>query len=214
MRICLTMAAVLGLLAGCGTDTGDSSGGAGPAPAQPVDAQATVSPAGGRDYLEQLHAESLYAGVTPAEPGTAYIRVAGRRIDFATVNCTGRQGPGGETFNATASDDGDEAGHMLYMVRNIGPSVSWAWEDEHVQLALLTTPAGEGQARNRYSNSLAQHNREQGADPVWSTGAGQSPLVRIVGEQATATGTLAGMLYAETPLEGDFVAALTCPEAS
>lgn len=208
----LTLAATLGLLAACGSDTSGVADDAGQAPAQPLAAGA--APAADADHLEQLRAASLHDGVAPAEPGTAYIEIAGRRFDFATVTCAGSEGPRGETFNATASDDSDGVGHLLYMGRNIGPSVSWAWEDEHVQLALLATPAGTAGALDQFSNSMAQHNREQGEDPVWSTGAGQSPLVRIVGEQATAIGTLAGQAFAESPLEGDFVAALTCPEAS
>lgn len=214
VRAYIALAAALGLLAGCGPDSDGVVDDAGQAPAQPVDTQAAGMPAADAVYIEQLHADTLHRGVAPAEPGTGYIQIAGRRFEFATVNCTGSQGPGGETYSAAASDDGDGAGHMLYMARSIGPSVSWAWEDEHVQLARLTTPARAAATRDQFSHSTAQHSREQGAAPVWSAGSGQSPLVRIVGHQATAVGTLAAQAFGDSPLEGDFVAALTCPDAS
>ena len=210
VRAYIALAAALGLLAGCGSDGAGAVDDAGQVSGLPADAQAP----GDAVYLEQLHADALHRGVVPAEPGTAYIEIANRRFEFATVECTGSQGARGEIYNATASDDSEGAGHLLYLARSIGPSVSWAWEDEHVQLARLTTPARATATRGQFSHSTAQHSREQGAAPVWSAGSGQSPLVRIAGHQTTAIGTLAGQAFADSPLEGDFVAALTCPEAS
>ena len=214
VRAYIALAAALGLLAGCGSDSATAVDDAGRVPGRSADGPAAATTAGDAVYVEQLHADTLHRGVAPAEPGTAYIEIANRRFDFASVDCTGSQGPRGETYSAAASDDSEGAGHLLYLARSIGPNVSWAWEDEHVQLARLITPAGAAATREQFSNSTAQHSREQGAAPVWSVGGGQSPLVRIVGHQATAVGTLAAQAFGDSPLEGDFVAALTCPDAS
>ena len=214
MRIHPTMAAAaaLVLLAACGQEPPAPDVDPAPAGSEPADVPGAAAPTAGGDYVEQLHSDSLHPGITPADPGTAYIEAAGQRIEFTTVQCSISEDARGENFNATASDDSAGAGHMLYMVRRIGPSVGWAWEDEHVQLALLTTPAGDGSNLARFSNSMAQQNRDQGGEPKWLSGSGQSPLVRLVGNQATGTGTLEGMVLAESPVEGDFVAALTCPD--
>lgn len=58
---------------------------------------------------------------------------------------------------------------------------------------------------------MAQHGRDEAEPPAWDWGDGTSPLVRVVGDEATAVGTLEGILLAPDPLEGDFVAAATCP---
>src|SRR5690606_14557992 len=93
---------------------------------------------------------------------------------------------GGETTNS---------GHKLYLSRQIGSGIGFAFEEEHVQLALLDTDGGEG----KMSNSMAQHQREQGEPAEWMRGSGTHPLVRVVGNEATASGVLDGVPFAPNP---------------
>lgn len=166
-------------------------------------AEPAGSPSG--DYLDELHADALHDGVAPADPGTAYIEIAGERIEFGEVECTVDETPGAQAFRATASQDG---GHLLYFAREIGPDIGWSWEDEYVQLALLD-PVEDGDV-DRYSNAMIQHERAEDGAPEWDWGEGPSPVIRVVGDQATATGVMEAMPFAEDPLTGEFVAAVTC----
>lgn len=193
--------AVAALVAGCGGDATSVS----EAAAEPVE----DSGEGSSEVLDELYAESLHEGVEPASPGTAYIEVAGERIEFSDLDCIVDETPGASRFRVEARGDADGVGHILYLDREIGPEIGWSFEDELVQLALLTTAATE-EAPDRFSNSLAQHGREEGEQPEWAEGSGPSPLIRAVGQQATATGSLDGAMFADAPLEGDFVAAATC----
>lgn len=169
-----------------------------------------TAPVASGDYLEELFSESLHDGVAPAAPGTAYIEVAGERFEFESVQCDVFDEPSRGVFSLSANDDASGTGHRFYLSREIGPDIGFNWENEHVQLALLTTPAS-GDAPEQFSNSMAQHGRDEGEPPAWDWGDGTSPLVRVVGDEATAMGTLEGILLAPDPLEGDFVAAATCP---
>ncbi|MDT0201722.1 hypothetical protein [Nocardioides sp. AE5] len=168
------------------------------------------APGASTDYLDELFSESLHDGVAPAAPGTAYIEVAGERFEFGSVQCDISDQTSRGIFSLSASDDASGTGHQFYLSREIGPDIGFNWENEYIQLALLTTPA-RGDTPERFSNSMAQHGRDEGDPPAWDWGNGTSPLVRVVGDEATAMGTLEGILLAPDPLEGDFVAAATCP---
>ncbi|MTV24611.1 hypothetical protein FTX61_04145 [Nitriliruptoraceae bacterium ZYF776] len=193
------------LLVGCASDAPEdrdpASFDAGGAAAASEDAPASA------DHLDELYADRLHEGVSPAAPGTAYLEVAGERLEFPSLTCTVNDEPGRGQFLVSASDD---TGHQLYLSREIGPDIGFDWENEHVQLALLTTP-GDEETMAQYSNSMAQHARDEGAAPEWLEGAGDAPLVRVVGDEATATGTLGAVAFADEPLTGEFVAAATCP---
>lgn len=170
-----------------------------------VDPGAGPADSTGGTYVDELHADALHDGVPPADPGTAYIEIAGERIEFGDVECSVADTPGAQAFRATASQDD---GHLLYFAREIGPDIGWSWEDEYVQLALLDPPGDDG--TDRYSNAMIQHERAEDGAPEWDWGEGASPVIRVVGDQATATGVMAAMPFAEDPLTGDFIAAVTC----
>ncbi|MGC0272804.1 hypothetical protein ACO0LV_07375 [Pseudactinotalea sp. Z1739] len=169
-----------------------------------------AAPAPSTDYLDELYADGLHEGVAPAAPGTAYIEIGGERFEFTTLSCTVNDEPGRGQFIVSASEESTGSGHRLYLSREIGADLGFNFENEHVQFAHLID-SGDDEAMAQYSNSMAQHGRDEGEEPDWLEGAGESPLVRAVGDEATAIGTLAGVMFAEEPLEGDFVAAATCP---
>lgn len=163
-------------------------------------------------YLDELYADSLDDGVTPAEAGTAYLETAGQRFDFASVTCSLDDTPGAQRLSVTASDETTGAGHKLYLTREIGPDYGFNFENEHVQLAYLVL--GEGGAPDQFSNLMAQHARDEGEAPNWLEGSGESPLLRIVGKQVTATGAFDAVPFAPETSLGDaapFIAAATCP---
>ncbi len=164
---------------------------------------------GGGGYLDELYADSLHDGVTPAAPGTAYIEIAGERFDFEEVTCTLSEEPGAEKLYVHARGESTGAGHHLYFERAIGEDIGWNWEDEYFQLALLT-PDEDG--TEQFSNSLIQHERAKGGDPEWAHGEGELPVLRIVGKEVTTVGALSAAPFAPDPVEGPYVAAVTCPE--
>ncbi|MBK0419866.1 hypothetical protein JD276_12565 [Leucobacter sp. CSA1] len=195
------------LLTGCGSSTPESS-----ESPQSTDSDHTAepdqeSPETTADHLDELYSDSLHEDVTPAPPGTAYIEVAGERFEFESLNCTINDEPERGQFIITASGETTGSGHKLYLSRQIGSDIGFNFEDEHVQLALLVTENGE----SRMSNSMAQHERQPGEPAEWVRGSGTHPLVRAVGSEATATGTLEGVPFAPDPAEAEFVAAATCP---
>lgn len=173
----------------------------------PADADEDAAPEASADYLDELYAESLHEGVAPADPGTAYIEVAGERFEFESLSCTIHDEPDIGQFIVSASGETTDSGHTMYLSRQIGTEIGFNFEDEHVQLSLLTIEDGEG----RMSNSMAQHERAQGEPAEWVRGSGTHPLVRVVGDEATASGMLAGVPFAPNPAEAEFVAAATCP---
>lgn len=202
----LGVVAATALLVGCA-----SSAPGGGEPTQPVDSAQTTetgegSPETITEYLDELYADSLHAGVTPAPAGTAYIEVAGERFEFESLDCTINDELERGQFIVAARGETSGSGHILYLSRQIGADIGFNFEDEHVQLALLMTENGE----SRMSNSMAQHEREQGEAAEWVHGSGTHPLVRVVGSQATATGTLKGVPFAPDPAEAEFVAAASC----
>ena len=164
-------------------------------------------PAGSSEYLDELRADALHDGVDPAAPGTAYIEYVSGRLEFSKVTCSLSEDAGKEHLYIVASEDTEGVGHMMYMNRSIGEEIGWDWEDELVQLALL----GERNGEPRMSNALAQHDRPKDGDPEWLKGEGASPLVRIVGDAATSTGSFDEVPSAAEPVGGSFVAAATCP---
>lgn len=216
--------ATFGLLAGCASSTAQDDGdapdpveteaaGEPAAPAsstEQADDEDAAAPAPSTDYLDELYADGLHEGVAPAAPGTAYIEIEGERFEFTSLSCTVNDEPGRGQFIVSASDESTGSGHMLYLSREIGADLGFNFENEHVQLAHLIV-SGDDETMAQYSNSMAQHARDEGEAPDWLEGAGESPLVRVVGDEATAIGTLEGVMFAEEPLEGDFVAAATCP---
>jgi len=230
-RTAVAAAALASILAGCAasgsspTDVSDSGAeqveastdAAAPeaddgeaAPADESEETADQEPTATSDtvYLEELFAEALHEGITPAAPGTAYIEVAGQRFDFDEVTCSLGEKPGAEQLHIDVSEERSGSGHLMYIERSIGADIGWNWEDEFVQLAVL----GEAEDGSpQMSNSLVQHDRPEDGDPKWHRGEGVSPLIRIVGKEVTTTGSLGGVPFAPEPLEGEFVAAATCP---
>lgn len=202
---------LLVVLSGCGPASSDDPSGAEPDGSQTAaqDAAAEAEPSGGDEPLGELRAEALHDGVTPADPGTAYLEVAGERFDFGEVACSVDDTPGAARLHVDARAEASGEGHRMYLERTIGEDVGWNWENEFVQLARLT-PDGEDGA-GLFSNSMSQYARDEGAEPEWQQGAGESPLIRIVEDRVTTTGTLEGIPMAPSPLEGEFVAAVTCP---
>lgn len=190
------MGAVVVLLAGCASGAQENSD-----PSQPADPEQAAG------HLDELYSESLHEGVTPAAPGTAYLEVAGERFEFEVSEfaCSVSDEQDIGYFRVTTSTDAD--GNQLLLNRDIGEGVGFHFEDEFVQLALMVTEGGE----SRMSNSMAQHEREQGEPAEWVRGSGTHPLIRVVGDEATASGVLEGVPFAPDPAEAEFVAAATCP---
>ncbi|WP_110588302.1 hypothetical protein [Microbacterium suaedae] len=204
------MGAIAGiiLLSGCApgaADESEPSQSAGTAPSS--ESAPSAAPEGSADYLDELSSESLHEGVAPAAPGTAYIEVAGERFEFESLTCTLADEPDIGQFIAAANGETTGSGHSMYLSREIGTDIGFHFEDEYVQLALLVTEGGE----DRMSNSMAQHEREQGTSPEWVRGSGTHPLIRVVGNEATAMGVLDGVPFAPDPAEAEFIAAATCP---
>lgn len=196
------------LLSGCASDTPEST-----EPSQSADSEQVTETSqdngseSSGDYLDELYSESLHEDVTPAAPGTAYIEVAGERFEFESLNCTVNDETDRGQFIVAASGETTDSGHILYLSRQIGADIGFEFEEEHVQLALLVTEGGE----SRMSNSMAQHEREQGEPAEWMRGSGSHPLIRVVGKEATAIGVLEGVPFAPNPAEAEFIAAATCP---
>lgn len=212
--------AVAAVLAGCGGDGSADDEAVGAAVDESAAEQATDGDggtdegadggAGNSDYLDDLYADSLHDAVTPAAAGTAYIEIGGERFEFTTVDCSVHDTPGAAYVRITASDDTEGAGHKLYFDRTVGPDMGWSFEDEKVQLALMTTMPSENET-GAVSNSMAQSQRDLDSDIEWLSGsADDSPMIRAVGSEVTASGVLQRVPGAPEPLEGDFVAAGTC----
>ncbi|MBE1457879.1 hypothetical protein H4W79_002093 [Nocardiopsis terrae] len=158
------------------------------------------------EALDELFADSLH-DVAPAAAGTAYIEVDGTRLEFDELSCEHMEAEGGERLSVLATGEDADLGPIeLRMTREIGPDLGWNWEDELVQLTLV------GGTRDRELNSISmvQHGRERGGSPEWDHGSGPSPLIRAMGEEATATGTIADAPMSQDPLSGDFTAAAHC----
>ena len=207
-------AATLALLLATTACSSESEPAAAAADGEDANAAAAAEPAGSGEgqsaYLDELYADALYEGVAPADPGTAYLEVAGERFEFADVQCSVDDTPGASRLEVTASGEAGGAPHKLYLKREIGPDLGFNLENEHVQLAYFVP--GEGGAADQYSNAMAQHSRDEGEEPAWSQGAGESPLLRIVGPEVTATGELGAVPFAPDGAgDGQFVAAATCP---
>lgn len=186
-----------------GTDGADAAVEAG--------ASGDAGSAGDGDYLDELYAASLHEGVAPADPGTAYLEAGGERFEFTEIECSLDETPGASRLEVTASGEISGTPHKLYLKREIGPDIGFNLENEHVQLAYFVP--GEGGAADKYSNALSQHSRDEGEEPEWLQGAGESPLLRVVGDQVTATGELGAVPFNPDAGLDDagFVAAATCP---
>ncbi|MFV2198631.1 hypothetical protein [Nocardiopsis sp. LOL_012] len=156
--------------------------------------------------LDELFADALH-DVVSAEAGTAYIEVDGTRLEFDEPSCDHTEAEGGERLSVLATGNDAGLGPIeLRMTREIGPDLGWNWEDEFVQLTLI----GGTPERELNSISMVQHGRERGGSPEWQRGSGPSPLIRAVGQEVTATGTLADAPMAQDPLSGAFTAAAHC----
>ncbi|QOR71583.1 hypothetical protein IM660_04640 [Ruania alkalisoli] len=158
-------------------------------------------------YLDVLLADSLHPDVDAAEPGSAYIEFASDRLDFDDVECRIEDVPDAGVFEVTAQGETALGRAEMRWSRTIGSGVGWAWEDEYVNLSLV----GGTAERELNSNSMVTAQRDEGGDTEWLSGSGTTPLVRLVGTEATAVGSFDGTPGSEDPLVGDFVAAVTCP---
>lgn len=207
LRTAGALAIAAGLLTGCSSGSDDPEGTSDGSGIDRGDDHAAGQLAEG---LDELFSDALHEGVEPAASGTAYIEVEGQRYVFTDVACEVHDDPDAGRFNVVAYEEAGGIGHQLYFKRTIGDDVGWNWEDEYVQLAVQILEGGED-AMNQYHSSLAQHEREQGAAPEWELGDGTSPLVRVVGKQATATGVLEALMLHDEAVEGEFIAAVTCP---
>ncbi len=165
---------------------------------------------GSGDFLDELYAPSLHEGITPADPGTAYFEITGQRFDFTEVVCTIRDEPGAQRFRVDATGDTEGAGHLLYIDRQIGENIGWNWEDELVQFAQRLPQENEDDPAMWHS-SMIQHERPRNGAVQWDHGGGASPVIRVVGDQATATGTMTAMMFHNQAFEGEFIATATCP---
>ncbi|WP_159621343.1 hypothetical protein [Ruania rhizosphaerae] len=159
------------------------------------------------DYLDVLVADSLHPDVEAAEPGSAYIEFASDRLDFDDVECRIEDVPDAGVFEVTARGETGLGPAELRWSRTIGSGVGWAWEDEYVNLSLV----GGTAERELNSNSMVTAQRDEDGETEWLSGSGTTPLVRLVGTEATAVGAFDGTPGSEDPLVGDFVAAVTCP---
>lgn len=194
------------LLAGCTSATPEAN-----SEPQSTDSDQTSettqgSPDTSGEYLDDLYAASLHDGISPADPGTAYIEVAGERFEFENLDCTVADEPDRGQFIISAGGEATGSGHRLYLSRQIGSDIGFAFEEEHVQLSLLVVEDGA----EKMSNAMAQHERDQGEAVDWIRGSGSHPLVRVVGNEATASGVLEGVPFAHDPAEAEFIAAATC----
>ncbi len=159
------------------------------------------------DDLDVLVADSLHPDVEAAEPGSAYIEFASDRLDFDDVECRIEDVPDAGVFEVTARGETGLGPAELRWSRTIGSGVGWAWEDEYVNLSLV----GGTAERELNSNSMVTAQRDEDGETEWLSGSGTTPLVRLVGTEATAVGAFDGTPGSEDPLVGDFVAAVTCP---
>src|SRR5690606_24672262 len=115
------------------------------------------------EYLDDLYAASLHDGISPADPGTAYIEVAGERFEFENLDCTVADEPDRGQFIISAGGEATGSGHRLYLSRQIGSDIGFAFEEENVQLSLLVVEDGA----EKMSNAMAQHERDQGEAVDW-----------------------------------------------
>lgn len=142
------------------------------------------------------------------EPGVAWIEVDGERIELAVRSCRVDEVELGGLWQAFATVDDETHGPtQITIEREVGDGTHLALEYEMLQLTLL----GGTDTREMNGISMMQHRRYTNGGFKWLRGGGELPVLRIVGNQLTAKGTLEALPLAERPLTGDFALALTCP---
>ena len=156
--------------------------------------------------LDSLEADRLHDAVEPAAAGTAYIEIEGERLDFAGVECTADEREGAEILQFIVQGDTAYGRTELSLRRGIGPDLGFDYEEELVQVTHIGGTGG----RELNDISNAQNGGDEDGTTEWFRGDGPDPMIRIVGSEVTATGTLAGLPGAENPHEGEFVLAAHC----
>lgn len=191
------------LLAACGSEstadkTSDASGASaqteqGPEADSGSEAKAH-SPGGGG--LDTLHADSLHDGVETAAPGNAYITIDDERLDFTELECDVTELDGGSAMKFAVEGATSYGVTKLSVLRGIGWDVGFEYEEELIQVTHVEV-SGDGNSFvdwNSSSNfSMAQNSGDEDGGIKWRRGSGPDPMIRMVGSDVTATGTLSGM---------------------
>ncbi|MBX9470990.1 hypothetical protein [Microcella sp.] len=205
ITVSTTLATAL-LLVGCSPESASTD-----EPGQAIEeTESTETNANGESAtgggLDSLEADSLHDAVEPAAAGTAYIEIAGERLDFAGVECTADEREGAETVQFIVQGDTAYGRTELSLRRGIGPDLGFNYEEELVQVTHIGGTGG----RELNDISNAQNGGDEDGSTEWFRGDGPDPMIRIVGSDISARGTLAGLPGAENPHEGEFVLAANC----
>lgn len=143
------------------------------------------------------------------EPGAMWIEVDDERIELAVTSCKYVDLDRGERWEAFANVDDETHGPtQITIKREVGDGTRFPFEYELLQLTLV----GGTETREMNGISMMQHSHYKKDGFKWLRGGGEVPVLRIVGDQMTAKGTLEAAPFAERPLKGDFALALSCPE--
>lgn len=191
------------LLAACGsestadktTDVSGASAQTEQGPEADSGSEAEVDSSGGGG-LDTLYADSLHDGVETAAPGAAYITLDGERLDFTGLECNVTELDGGSAVRFAVEGATSYGVTKLSVLRGIGWDVGFEYEEELIQVTHVEN-SGDGSSSvdwNSSSNfSMAQNSGDEDGGIKWRRGSGPDPMIRIVGSDVTATGTLSGM---------------------
>lgn len=184
--------------AGADDDSGDDSGD----DAESGEAEPDVASGAALDF----RADSLHDDVEPAAAGSAYIEAGGERFEFSDIECSIDDAANGGNFTLIVQAETHEGPTELRMIRAVGDT-GWAWVEDLVQLTLV----GGTETRESNSIAMAQLNVDESGNEVdWLSGDGTLPLIRVVDNQATASGALKGTMFSDDPAAGSFTAAANC----
>ena len=150
----------------------------------------------GEGGLDTLYAESLHDGIETAAPGTAYITIDDERIDFTGLECNVTVGDGGSAVQFAVEGESSYGVTRLSVLRGIGWDVGSDYEEELVQVTHLKDAANVGSSLRWSSStnfSMAQNSGDENGGIKWRRGDGPDPMLRIVGSDVTAEGTLSGL---------------------
>jgi len=190
---------LVALLAACGSESTNDTSGASAQTQEEREAnsdsntEAKSSEGGG---LDTLYAESLHDDVETAAPGAAYITINGERLDFTGLECDLTDLDGGSAVQFAVEGETSYGVTRLSVWRGIGWDVGFEYEEELIQVTHLQD-AADANKPARWSTatnfSMAQNSGDEDGGIKWHRGDGPDPMLRIVGSDVTATGTLTGL---------------------
>lgn len=190
---------LLALLAACGSESTNETSDANAQTQEEREANResnTETQSSGGGGLDTLYAESSHEDVETAAPGTAYINIDGERLEFTGLECDVTEGDGGSAVQFDVEGETSYGLTKLSVLRGIGWDVGFEYEEELIQVTHLQDAAGSGSPA-RWSTatnfSMAQNSGDEDGTINWHRGDGPDPMLRIVGSDVTAKGTLTGL---------------------